>query len=136
MDKKEAIKRAKIFSDDLEGIVGQLPMERVVTKHVSFFLDLRADGVTWPQISEFMKSLGVRRKDGKEVPSEQWRAMVSRAKNQTTSFKEQALPLQPKAQNKINKKAKDQPLDLNKQNDRSSKNIRSMMERAAKARNN
>jgi len=71
MDKKEALKRAKNFADDLDGIIGQLPMERVVAKHVQFFLDLRNDGVTWPQIAEFMQGIGIRRKDGKPVPPEQ-----------------------------------------------------------------
>ena len=78
MDRDEAIKRAKIFAGDLQGIIGQLPMEKVVAKHIDYFQALRAAGVTWPQISELMKSVTVRRKDGKPVPPEQWRAMVSR----------------------------------------------------------
>lgn len=78
MDKKEALKKAKIFADELQGIFGQLPMERVVANHIGFFNALRSAGITWPQIAKLMKSTEVRRKDGSPVPPEQWRAMISR----------------------------------------------------------
>lgn len=87
MDKKEAQKKATSFAEDLQGIVGQLPMERVVAQYIEFFNDLRSMGVTWPQVAKLMESVGVRRKDSTSVPAEQWRAMVSRSRS-ITSLKE------------------------------------------------
>ncbi len=134
MDKKEALKQAKEFADDLDGIIGQLPMGRVVAKHVQFFLGLRNDGVTWPQIAEFMKGVGIRRKDGKPVPPEQWRAMVSRASNQSAKLEEKRRPLQSKKQNKIEEKNNDQLVSTNKSTNDSHTGLRSMMAKATRAR--
>ena len=79
MDAKEAKKRAAEISEDLEGIAGQLPMERVVRKHRDFFDELRDMGATWGQIAKLMAEAGLRRADGTPLSERHWSAMYSRA---------------------------------------------------------
>lgn len=81
MNKKEVLKRSKMFADDLSGILGQKRIEPVLARHIDFFNDLRSENATWPQIAELLKSVGVRRDDGSVLPAQQLRAMYSRRKN-------------------------------------------------------
>jgi len=82
MDKKTAEKQAAQIASDMEGPVGRVPLERVLTKHIGVFNDLRSDGATWPQIAALLIRAGLTKKDGVAIDASQIRATVSRILSQ------------------------------------------------------
>jgi len=92
MKKEEAQKRAKVFAKDLQGIFGRLPVERIVSRHLDLFQELRTAGITWKQIADLMYSVGVTRESGKKIPREQWTSMFSRALKKSHSTESMPVP--------------------------------------------
>jgi hypothetical protein len=78
MDKATAERRAAEIAKDIDGPLGRIPLERIFSRHIDFFSDLKAAGVTWPQIAALLNRAGISRKDGMPMTAAQIRATISR----------------------------------------------------------
>ena len=95
MDMKDIEQRAKLISSETRGLLGPVPLERVVRKHVDFFKELRNAGASWRQIAALMTKAGIYRKDDQPIGHDQWRSMVARANRMSKETQEparQAVP--------------------------------------------
>jgi hypothetical protein len=71
-------RRLKAVADDLQGPLGQIPLDRALRRHTDLFKELRRDGCTWVQLARALAAVGVRRADGGMVSADHLRGTVSR----------------------------------------------------------
>lgn len=75
---KATRKRLSEIVRELDGPVGPVPFERVITRHLAFFVELRQHGSTWEQIVKLLATEGARRPDGRPFPAAHLRGVISR----------------------------------------------------------
>lgn len=57
---------------------GPIPVERLVTRHIDAFEDMRTSGLTWEQISRLLAGAGVLRNNGSAFPPSHLRGIYGR----------------------------------------------------------
>ncbi len=66
------------FAADLRVGGERVPLDRVISRHLGAFEDLRAKGLTWRVISTILTRAGARRASGNPIGADHLRADVSR----------------------------------------------------------
>ena len=66
------------LATDFFSPAGPIPVERLVTRHIDAFEDMRTSGLTWEQISRLLANAGVLRRDGGAFPPSHLRGVYGR----------------------------------------------------------
>jgi hypothetical protein len=81
---------ADTFAAELTVAGEQIPLERVIARHVEAFRELRSLGMTWRGIAALLVRAGARRADGSPISADQIRVSHARLVGDNSDIKKKA----------------------------------------------
>lgn len=85
-------RQARAMVAAANGPLGARPLQRVISDHLGFFADLRAEGASWQQIAALLEGEGLRSRVGEPVSTGVLRALCSRAMKTRAPYAPQTTP--------------------------------------------